>query len=419
MTVFMIALMAYLLYVSYCKIVCLCFRGKLHNRFFATFINTVIPVFGSIPAFIMVSKYEKRVGCLAPKMNGEFLRGTIIALQMASVFVLFLPFLKKDGIYADGINFIYGLNFAGEELIPDFRFLSYLVIAPFVCAVINSIDIKYNIRNILTYIISLLCMFTVFVFSLFFNLSEDYTMEYGLWVYCAIQITTMLFTVFSLIKVRNGFLLNLEQIEREEMLESQKKKAKKHEEEEVIPDDSYRCAKCGSAVLKGTICSCRQQNASTLNSVMVEQNKKETSDFCVYCRKALKPGETCDCMGDGFGITVKPEQYNGRKCSYCGKILVGDTLCVCEKIMNNSAPASSDNPDEKPKSYFEMPDNLNEISIADEMAQLEDKISLKFSNIKNSLAKKGAIDLNTKNDSDSINIENTVDTVGGDDEKRI
>ena len=91
-------------------------------------------------------------------------------------------------------------------------------------------------------------------------------------------------------------------------------------------------------------------------------------------------------MGEGFGITVKPEQFEGRKCRYCGQILVGDSTCVCEKIMKNSKPADEHAGSAEPRAYFEQSVHLETTHISDEMAELEKKIEAKFSEVKSSLA---------------------------------
>ncbi|MBQ4528931.1 MAG: hypothetical protein II998_12765 [Clostridia bacterium] len=408
MTVFMIAFLAYLMYVSYCKVVCLCFRGKQHNRFFATLINTVIPFFGSIPAFIMASKYERRVNSVTSRVNDDIFRYVIIALQMSSVFLLFLPFYKQDGIYADGVNLIFGLSVGGETIFESVGVLIFLIILPFISAIVNSIDLKYNIRNVLSYASALICCITVFAVSVFLNMFSDFSVEISMWMYCVVNVTIMLLSFFSLVNVRNKFLLNLEEEEKEELITIQKSKAKQFKEE-VIPEDSYKCAKCGNYVVKGTICSCRKNSPATLNTLMVAQNKKETSDFCVYCRRPLEVGEVCNCAGDGFGITVKPEQFNGRKCRYCGQVLIGDSLCVCEKIMKKSSPLSSDKED-KTELYSPMRGDMAKRHISDEMAELEEKINSKFTRIKSTFEKNGDINASAEEKKTDIKTDEETST---------
>ncbi len=381
---FTIIFLAFLIYVSYFKIVGLLFRGRQYNRFFATLISTVLPVIGSVPAFIMASKYERRVGGIATRMNDYVLRCSIIALQLISVFLLFCPLFESDSMTASLINMIFGLNMGDITIFKSAYFLLYIVIAPFVAAVINALDVKFNIRNVLSYVVALISCLTVFAIAVFADTDGEFEATFVLWLYCLAQVTIMLLSVFSLIKVRNRFLLCLEKEESQEEVVSSEAPA---EPKNVTPaSGTYKCAKCGSFVPKGTICPCREETKVTLDKLMAQQNEKETSDFCVYCKRALAPGEACNCVGEGFGITVKPEQFEGRKCRYCGQILVGDSTCVCEKIMKNSKPADEHAGSAEPRAYFEQSVHLETTHISDEMAELEKKIEAKFSEVKSSLA---------------------------------
>lgn len=385
MSVFlMVIFIAFLIYVSYFKIVGLLFRGRQHNRFFAALLSTALPVIGSVPAFIMASKYERRVGGLAPRMNDYILRCIIIALQLISVFLMFCPFFKSDGIYATGINLIFGLNVTDITIFNSAYFLMYLIIAPFVAAVVGAVDVKFNIRNVFSYICALVCCLTVSALAVFADVDGGFIPTPILWIYCIVQVGIMLMCIFSLIKVRNSFLLNLESIEAGEKAAASPNVSKTPVS--PVAAGTYKCAKCGRFVVKGTICSCREENRVTLDKLMAEQNEKETSDFCVYCKHPLKPGEACTCVGEGFGITVKPEQFEGRKCKYCGQILVGDSTCVCEKIMKNSKPASDKAGSAEPRAYFEQSVHLETTHVSDEMAELEKKIEQKFSQVKSSLS---------------------------------
>lgn len=382
MSVFMLIFLVLLLYVSYCKLVCLVFRGRQHNRFFAAFFSTALPVVGSIPTYIMAAKYERRVGGVAPKMNDDVLRYVIIALQLVSVFMLFCPFYKLEDVGIKGINLIYGSGASGSEVINPTIFFSYFVIAPFVSAVVNSVDRKYNIRNVLTYATSLIICLSITLYSLFLS-TGDIVVNQIVWIFCIVHVIIMLLSVFSLIKVRNDFLAKLELREKEEYIAEQKKRNRRKEPAKPA-ENMYKCAKCGEFVEKGKLCECRANKLDSLDKVIAAQNEKETSDFCVYCRRALKPGETCKCVGDGFGITVKPEQFEGRKCKYCGQVLVGDSVCVCEKIMRNSAPAAPvEESENKPvnKSSAEAVG----FKIADELESLEQKIDQKFTEVKSTL----------------------------------
>lgn len=392
MSVFMmIVFLAFLIYVSYFKIVCLLFRGKQYNRFFATFLSTVIPVVGSVPAFIMASKYERRVGGMAARMNDTILRYLIIAVQLVSVVLLFCPFFKSDGIHASGINLVFGLNVNDVSVFKPAYFLMYLIITPFISAALNAIYVKYNIRNVVSYICSLISCLTVFAFAVFADSDAGLNATFVLWLYCIAQVVVMLLSFFSLVKVRNEFLLKLEQEEAGDVPQNPAIPESKPEKEAVplspVDTGTYRCAKCGTYVPKGTVCPCREEKRVTLDKLMAEQNEKETSDFCVYCKRALQPDEVCNCVGDGFGITVKPEQFEGRKCRYCGQILVGDSTCVCEKIMQKSKPADEHAGSAEPRAYFEQSVHLETTHVSDEMAELEKKIEEKFSDVISSLDK--------------------------------
>lgn len=385
MTILMLVFLSFLIYVSYCKIVCLCFRGKQRNRFFATFLSTVFPVVGSMPAVIISSRYERQVGGIAPKMNDDILRYCMIGLQMLSVFILFLPFFSSDGVFVKGINIIFGLSVNGDVYFAKALFLSYIAVLPVISAIITAVFTGNNIRNIFTYLTSIVSALTVFAISIFADSEGELSSGIFLWLYCIVHVTIMLLSIFSIVKVRNNFLENLERKEFEDAIMVQKSKARKTEPV-AVQEGMYRCAKCGELVKKGEICSCRKEGVTTLNQLMVEQNRKETSDFCVYCRRSLAPGERCNCAGEGFGITVKPEQYEGRKCSYCGRVLVGDSTCVCEKIMTNSAPASEKAGIAEPRAYFDQ--NITSTHVSDEMDDLEKKIESRLSAVKDSIFNK-------------------------------
>lgn len=381
MSVFMWIYIVLLLYASYVKIVGLLFAGRQHNRFFGTFLCTFIPVLGSIPTFIMASKYERRVGGLAAKTNDYVLRCAIIVIQVLSVFMLFFPFFKTEGIYADGINLMIGLAVDGEVIFKPAYFMSYLLIAPFLSAIINAIDVKYNIRNIVTYISSLICCITVSLIAVFVNTDGAFLPTTLLWLYCIANVGVMILSFLSLVNVRNSCLSVLEA--EESVIYAPKAAPVTEKRTPEIAEDMYRCSKCGNLVQKGTVCSCRNSGKETLNKLMERENRKESSDFCVYCRKSLKPGEKCICMGEGFGITVKPEQFEGRKCKYCGQILAGDSICVCEKIMNKSVPVSED---AVPKTYFNHNPQASMDIISEEMEELEKKIDSRISEVKSSIS---------------------------------
>ena len=143
-------------------------------------------------------------------------------------------------------------------------------------------------------------------------------------------------------------------------------------------------------VKKGNLCTCIPKKSELIkipdnqNGVKKENenNKILPASFCLYCKKTLSVGETCTCQGEGFGITIKSEPNTNRKCMYCGQVLVGESSCVCEKIMKNSAPATEDN---EPKKYFESQIEKGNSFVADELAELEKIINSKFDIVKESI----------------------------------
>ncbi len=378
---------AFLIYVSYFKVVGLLFRGNQYNKYFATFLSTVVPVLGSAPAIVMASKYERRVGGFADRLNESKLRLCTIAVQLVTVILLFTPFFKSQGVYASGINLIFGLSEGDITVFTPSYFLVFLLVLPIASSVVSFLYYDNNIHNVASYIISLFCALAVSVIALFSDSGAQLTATPVLWLYCILNVAIMLLSVFSIIKVRNRFLLDIES-EESQIAEPEDipLPQEQPQSEPVIPEGTYKCSKCGEFVPKGTICPCRSNNMNSLDKLMTEQNKKESSDVCVYCRRALKPGEKCNCEGDGFGITVKPEQFEGRKCKYCGEILIGDSVCVCEKIMKNSKPASPQIEPIPVKKYFEAETESATSHISDEMAELEKKIEERLSQVKISLS---------------------------------
>lgn len=380
MTALLIIFLLFLFYVSYCKIIYLLFRGKQHNRFFAAFINTVVPVIGSVPAYIMATKFEKRIGGIASKMNENIVRYVIIVLQIISVFLLFFPFFNSGGIYATGINLIFGHEIAGSDVMKPTKYMLYLIAAPYFAAYINAIDVNHNIRNVITYTISLFICVTLSGIVLVMGTDDIVPMPL-VWIYCIMQVVIMLLSINSLISIRNAKLAD---IEKEEQIDYIKSKRKENEAnaERKPGNDFYRCAKCGNFVKKGTVCNCRSEQNKTLNTIMVDANREKSNEYCVYCRRPLKSGEKCNCTD--FGITVKPKSINGRKCPYCGQMLVGDSVCVCEKIMKNSKPVPGDDSSPMVKTYTETKDETS-AHFSDEMAQLQKMIDSKLSSVKQNL----------------------------------
>ena len=61
---------------------------------------------------------------------------------------------------------------------------------------------------------------------------------------------------------------------------------------------------------------------------------------------------------------------------YCGQVLVGESTCVCEKIMKRSAPAEVES-----KKYFESQVEKGNSFVADELADLEKKINSRFEHV--------------------------------------
>lgn len=407
----MIIFLAFLFYVSYCKIIYLLFRGKQHNRFFATFINIAVPVIGSVPAYIMATKYEKRVGGFISKMNEDIVRYAIIALQVASVFLLFFPFFNSGGIYASGINLIFGHEIAGSDVMRPTKYMIYLIAAPYFAAYVNAVDINHNIRNVVTYTVSLFICVSLCAIVLVMGTDDIVPMPL-VWIYCIIQVVIMLLSTNSLVCVRNAKLLNIEKEEQAEYIKSKKKENEKLVEKQP-ENDFYRCAKCGNFVKKGTVCNCRNEQNKTLNTIMVDTNKEKSNEYCVYCRKPLKKGEKCDCTD--FGITIKPKSLNGRKCPYCGQMLVGDSICVCEKIMKNSKPVPGNTSSPVVKTYTETKEE-NSAHFTDEMAQLQKIIDSKLSSVKHNLDSTDVSDVYKGLDKKASVTERV--TLAGDDENK-
>ena len=390
MSVLMIIFFAFLIYVSYCKIISLLFRGKQRNRFFATLLCTFMPIFGSVPGLIIATKYEKRVGGFAPKMNEYLLRIIIIILQMTSVFMLFLPFFKSDGVYASGLNVIYGLTIGGETIFREATFLSYFIYAPFVSAVINILDVKHNIRNIISYTVSLILSLSVVLIALFADIDASLDNTVFLWLYAIINVGIMLVSEFSIVCVRNKFLAKLEKEEESYydsgITDDEPQQQEAEPQEEICVDESnlYKCSRCGNMVQKGQMCSCREVN-DTLSKILASGGNDEPGNYCVYCHRKLEDGKECTCAGDGFGITVKTEQSERRKCQYCGQVLVGDSICVCEKIMKKSVSASPGESGSDSGLYFKQVAKKSEDKITDEIADLERKIEERFSKVKENI----------------------------------
>jgi len=67
-------------------------------------------------------------------------------------------------------------------------------------------------------------------------------------------------------------------------------------------------------------------------------------------------------------------------------VLVGESTCVCEKIMKNSVPASSeDDQDTMSKAYFKSHVEKGSTKVNDELNELEKKINQRFEKVKESM----------------------------------
>ena len=62
--------------------------------------------------------------------------------------------------------------------------------------------------------------------------------------------------------------------------------------------------------------------------------------------------------------------------------MVGESTCVCEKIMENSTPIETENgAKEEPKRYFESQVEKSNNIVADELAELQKKINSRFEQV--------------------------------------
>ncbi len=390
--IFMFLYFLLLILVTYPLLIYILFKGKQYNKIFATFLLTILPVIGSVPGVIMASQYEERIN-LGPfnKITDKKVSQITLILQSASVLLLLFPLFRADGAWASGFNLIFGLKKDGVYLVEPAYILLYFVFAPAVISGLKFLKTKTNIKNVVVYILSLITSLLLCAVS-FFSDAASFTPTIALWLFCIAQTITMFFALVSLLRVRNRFLEKLEAQETSQTEDEQNPKETPSTvyngeklSDYLPPINTYKCAKCGKYVEKGTICSCRKDSQNKLDRIMEEQNKKVTSDFCVYCKTALAPGEVCKCTEGSFGITVKPEQFEGRKCKYCGQILIGDSKCVCEKILENSKPADDYVKESSPKSFFG--NDIEEKShISEEMAELEKKIEERLTKVKSSLS---------------------------------
>ena len=380
MKFFEIILWIALIYVAYVQLIYILFKGKQYNRLFASFINTIVPIVGSVPAFIIASKFEKRIGGITTKVNENLLRRIQIGLQILSVIVLFLPFFSNGSASISGMNLIFG-KASEENVVRPTLILIYLVVFPLVCAAINYFYNKNNINTFISYSCSLLNVISLILLK-FVVASGGTNAKIWLWLYCLINVGTMFISTVLMVVCRNKFLYKLENQEKSQYIKEQQTG-----EEQKVVNNTYKCAKCGNDVLKGTICSCIERRLSVSKEAsFLDENSTPPDSYCIYCKKPLAEGEGCNCLGDGFGITIKNESPKSRKCLYCGQLLIGESTCVCEKIMKNSEPAQNqDGKKEEPKHFFEAQVEKSSNIVADELSELQKKINSRFEQVKETM----------------------------------
>lgn len=370
-----------LILVSYGTLIYILFKGRQYNRFFATFINTIVPIIGSVPTFIIACKYERQIGGRINKISETKIKYILIGLQLLSVLLMFLPVFSVSSGSISGINLIFGKAVEGEVLRPT-MILAYMLVLPVIAAVLNFFYNENNISNFITYSVSLVNILSLQILNFVIS-SNGAKPTLFFWLYSILGVAIMFVSIVRMIMLRDSFLRKLEAKENDEELSNQKKK----NNDNLISQNqsrTYKCAKCGNMVPKGTICSCieRRMRASTANLSDANDLGKAPDSYCVYCKKPLSEGESCNCQGEGFGITIKNEASKDRKCIYCGQPLVGESTCVCEKIMKNSAPIETENGTKgEPKRYFESQVEKSSNIVADELAQLEKKINSRFEQV--------------------------------------
>lgn len=316
-------------------------------------------------------------------------------MQIVSVLVLLAPFYKVGNVRIDLMSVIFGSH-ATQNVIRNASFLIYVVILPVISVVVNLWLTKTNISNFFTYFVSFVNTASVLLFSsivTIFNSDNEVIMTSVVWLYAILNLFIMAMSMFSLVVTRDNFLFKLEYSEKIEYIKEQKQKAEKTTEE-APAENMYKCSKCGKMVKKGSLCTCIPKKSDLVKAPepLDATNNTEKNEafapasFCLYCKKPLSVGEACTCQGEGFGITIKTEPNTNRKCMYCGQVLVGESSCVCEKIMKNSAPATED---KEPKKYFESQIEKGNSFVADELAELEKMINSKFDIVKESIESAG------------------------------
>lgn len=372
----------FLIYVTYFQLIYILFKGKQYNRFFATFINTVIPIIGSVPTYIMACKYEKRIGGVIEKIDAKVLKYVLIGVQLSTVLAMFLPIFSSDGTGISVINLIFGKSMADME-VKSIIFLIYMPLLPIIASVNNYYFSKNNVCNFLSYSFALINVLSMQFINVIMSENEVSATAF-FWLCSILGTAVMLISIFLMIKYRDKALFKIEYGEKIEYIKQQKQKADK-EELNTPGNAMYKCSRCGKIIPKGTICSCIEKKtlagADAKNAI--DAQKKEATSYCVYCKKPLNEGESCNCQGEGFGIVAHVTDSKTRKCVYCGQVLVGESTCVCEKIMKNSEPAPDVESKEsaQPKMYFKSQVEKGNQYVADELAELERKINSQFEQV--------------------------------------
>jgi len=375
-----IVFLVMLFVVYYIALEIILFKGKQHNRFFATLLNTFVPVFGSVPVYIMACKYERRMFREKCELNNMAIRLIMSFFQILSILALYLPLFQVDNELMSGISFIFGKSSGGQSA-DSVMFLVYLAALPALSVLLNLIFRKSNVSNFFAYFVSLINSFSVVFLNAVLSVDILECSVY-VWLYCILNVIIMGISMLSLVSVRDAFLYKLEYAEKVEYIKEQQKKKEQQEESEPA-NDSYKCARCGNFVKKGTICSCierkSEENATKDESAKTEEEKIDK--YCADCGKPLTPGEKCTCKNMTINIESDDVSKPKRKCIYCGQTLVGESTCVCEKIMKNSAPVA----DKTNVAAASEPDDSkaeSSIFVSDELAELDKLIDSRFEKLK-------------------------------------
>jgi len=370
-----------IIYVVYVRLTYILFKGKQYNRFFATFINLIVPLIGSVPTFIIACNYEKRVGGLSEKFNEKILRYAQIGLQLVSVLLLFFPFFSNEQASSSGMKMIFG-TYSDESVVRPTVILIYLIILPIISSIINLFYNKNNINNFITYFVSLLNLLSIILMN-FVVTSGTASAKLFLWIYCLINVAAMFTSTVLLVLHRDKNISVIEGLKNTNNSDDEKQ----HSSDSSHKNNTYICSKCGKNVVKGTICSCIEKRISSSRESNNNVNTDERPDgFCIYCKRPLFKNEKCNCLGDGFGITIKNELPKNRKCMYCGQELVGESTCVCEKIIKNSSPIQNfDGITKEPKRFFEEDVEKSSSMVADEISELEKMINSRFEQVKENM----------------------------------